>query len=138
MAESTGMNAVRQAGLVLVAVIIGFAIGREVYNRTTTTQVHVFKYFNNDTGLLTKGFACLCKKNSITSTTSWRGSGSGCDGTYPSDSDKPLTLASDWIPVNKRIPNIPVPDGACCRLRPKTITGPLPAPVQNGANCFVN
>ncbi|MDD5319101.1 MAG: hypothetical protein PHD43_00540 [Methylococcales bacterium] len=133
MAASPGINAVIAAGLTIITIVAGYIVGQEIYQRTSTIQVNMVYGYEENTGVLKLGFACLCElTNPSTRTSSWKGDGGGCG---ISDGNA-LTFASDWIPANKRRPDIPPPDGACCKLQPKV--GNWEAPLPNKSNCWVS
>lgn len=134
MPNSPGVQAVINAGLVLITVVAGFAVGRGVAPLGASTQIQMFRYYGDSTGVLTYGFACLCQKGPPSY---WSGSGhDGCGGGSPTSLDKAYPLNQAPVPSSKRV-NVPVPPGACCLAKPSTSSGPLPPPVQDGANCWV-
>lgn len=133
MAESTGTNAVILAGLTLIMIVAGYAVGRDLHDTTSTVQLNIFKAYNDQSGDLTAGFACLCQKTSPSAANAiWKGLGSGCD---------PIDLNDDWIPDNKKV-KTPLIPGACCLVHPKIIELPdLPGgllPVPDDPNCWVS
>lgn len=136
MAHSAGHNAVIASALALtfLGILGGFAYGRQRFNVSTTIQVQMFYGFNNTTGALTNGFACLCQKISGNATT-WNGDGDAlCNDGNP---DKAIKLDNAfWIPVNLQVTK-PLPTGACCKQQPKIRKGNLPG-VNPGSSCWLS
>lgn len=136
MAHSAGHNAVIAAGLVFLGTLGGYAWGRQYFNISPTIQVHMFRGYNNTTGVLSNGFACLCEKYSG-NTTTWNGDGESVPSCGSGNPDKAIRLDNTfWIPSYLRV-TVPRPSGACCKQQPKTSSGRLPG-VNSGTSCWLS
>lgn len=128
-------NAIIAAGLTIMSTTVsvsGYWWGKYIWKRDSTTQVYVFKGYSNS-GVLQKGFACLCKK--VGTTPFWKGEGndSVCNN---NGQEKVVKLNSSWVPSSQRVSNIDPPAKSCCKNRPKVNGATLPG-IPAGENCWI-